>query len=552
MARTHFATLSAWAQVPTQMESENDNSHPFFFPSDVPPIQTDLALKATVDETVQFDRTPFGCINLANIASLYITELEDSYVLEDYNSSRSALMDRYCALVIGLRGRFGLRSDRGRAKPDDQKVSSHLISSPSLEELKFWCEYLEPKEDTLFGITGILYGQRNAQQSEISLVHFALHPDSLLPNNFRDQTPLLDLFWLSMGHIQLHDGTNRVADLSFDLPPEWIRGEPSTQFWKLQSTSRYYVETEITALAKLLQVNLDCMYRFEDVSGVEVNFSNEHPLGSRLPRAMESQWSLIDGTSTSQYIWRSDLHKIASAILSIPLGPLSFLARRLPLSLFKRSEHKELIVNLLKHTTSEGHTGVDPGTHQTESDLLEYFKIETRHFSRQRAELCSQLQSELNPKRVTTPWRAIVEILTLTSKDFRRAVQESVSGAQHNSFWTMKAETWFPPNVVEITPPGGTSTQHKIEFTKLFPNMEIQEFRKTPTHCCDPIPSVLFASLQVVMFYNYENSDELINFVSSMADRVSVSPDQKPGPVSSSLGGYEWDSDIDSALSMTP
>ncbi|KAM7211854.1 hypothetical protein V8F06_012766 [Rhypophila decipiens] len=472
-----------------------------------------------------------GWVNLANLASVYINKVprEDSLVIRQQNSWLP--VNRFIILAMGLRGRYGHRTDRGERLDTQTRARLFTETLDTGEEEACLDTQTAGK---IFGTTGIIWwrqtlGQNEARSDEVC---FAPHPEPLRGRHTIDPTPLDELFWLAIGCLPVRDESRKDVWVVYDLNYEIRRAHRTTQRTH-HNTSRISNNTDIilqiTEVAESetpAEVPRDTPLRFArlDQERIAVGVLRLRPSPHRflmLPGCNILSPYLLEGSAKSRFQKAVSLFPRFGPDESIsgPLLELDSYVDAVPLQTFSR-KRAELCFKIISRLEN-------PKYRLNFEELrIEYWAIAVLILINR--DCYNQIKGRLE-QYSNTGTNAAMPTLDVT---IRHEGQVELAGQRYNINLSGLFPLHFP------TPPGGPAAQPDAQEDPGHPEATQLE----PLLGANPAPLdhvdlqyiadiFLWTAVRLIMVSNTIDSNPLLSMVKNMDDVVLVSASTSPAPI---------------------
>ena len=227
---------------------------------------------------------------------------------------------RLWILIVGLLGRYGHRSDRGR-----------LINAPASGRIDQ--RDLESFDPTaLYGITGVLRYRDSEYSRDVEQgfgqIYFSSHDIETRGSLEPDSVPLDVLFWLCMACVPLPDG--RVFDVSrephehnYKSAPEHRRQLTTLPRYRFQPIKNLSPSSRVLSWAQTLLGGLPELWSLTP----EERAGTESVSGDSDGEGISSPWIKTESLDVERYfrepslLWRTDVQCLALGILKMAWSP---------------------------------------------------------------------------------------------------------------------------------------------------------------------------------------------------------------------------------------
>jgi hypothetical protein len=487
-------------------------------------------------------------------------------------------------LAFGLLGRYGFRADRGRELAGRNMRRLDYVGLEDNEN-----EY-SPYEDKnrLHGATGSL---QHVRKDQFNALYFNPHSKELRGSLRPDNVSLSELFWLAVGCIP---AGNRVFDLSaYDekritdvdrieqgvldevgvFPEIWQECERLQKIKKGRKKAEEEEEDEGKEGTGLLGCSF---FRFEAlrVTRPESKFiewaqamgcktadllvmekqtiSADEEAQALLTQAHQSSWIQVDSlywhaaTSKNIFIWRSDIHCMALALLLLPWSPQHFLfgsvrGRFGHELLCRASVNLSTLMAATRGPVQSWNLPTDQKTllskameelgnymSQTSGSRRDIYKEWRlwRSMDRRKSKAHYALDAALSSTSQSAPIiRNVIGILYLTSRAFRQYVEELALDVSLSKGCVVEVD--MNSNVVRISSPKHEAQQYRLVFTevflghKLLPSTVKVSYRELLLSC-------LKACGRSEWFRQHIQSSGLLELVEMLGDTALVATPYQP------------------------
>jgi hypothetical protein len=432
---------------------------------------------------------------------------------------------------VGLRGRYGHRHDRG------EQISIRTTARLPTEEPNRTDEELWRYSTTtgkLYGITGTIWWRQslNSNETRFDETYYATHLDPVSEAYIADPTPLDELFWLAIGCLPIKNQQGRISRV-YDLTYESRRPIRSTRD----------PNQAVTVDTATFQARSSLNARHREWAAA---------VGATSIKPQDVFYLDMDHITAQQgrnviRIPAADVEKMAVGVLRLSLSPHGFL---LP-------EGKHISVFFPHMRTHHLRNGTE-----TENDMSRLFalslrEVATEHglsdalrglreniqryqnssFSRERAKLCSELDSSISTALGTKgPGLWAVAVLSLTNaRFFRRMIRDLMTVQETQVVDIQVPQTSVRVGGVEyslgvegwdITPPALPNAANEVHQPDRAPRpadqgVELGEVHPNTRHRV--ILTLLWACVRMIAADNHLDSKPLLEMVNRMADIVHVS-----------------------------
>jgi hypothetical protein len=448
----------------------------------------------------KFPSSSTGWVNFAKLAEYYSygSKRGDSLLIRHRETWFP--VHRFFVLAIGLRGRYGHRSDHGEAR--SVKTVARLFTEEGNRDDED--AYLNsPTANKLYGTTGVIWWRQSLDLTETRFdeIYFAQHPDRPRSEDLSDPTPLSELFWLSIGCLPMGDGS-RVFDLDRSNRAPVISTRNNTGAHQI---SEVHFSKRESLLTRHKEWAISMGAGEEEVSCLE------------FPSGMTT-------TGQQPRIRTSDLRDIAHGILKLKLSAGGFLlpAKRNLSSFFPASRFRTVLADPINYANLRG-INLDLDLAPTLERLADHLKLKVvNSFSRQWAELCFQvdslLQTTLIDQVVPKTLQDVIGILTIVDNLFiAQTFPLSVEEHQDTISITTQADKAvvrghvYQLNSALILPNANTDPDPNQQFQTLHILL-----------CC------LKACIRMVAVNNFVDSTPLLDCVNKMTATVHVASNTYP------------------------
>lgn len=481
-----------------------------------------------------------GWVNLAALITAYVPGIKRGKNLQIYEKKAWMPCHRLWILAIGLHGWYGHRKDRGHAIVDINTWGLVIDDEIDSEDDDYG---RAPSTERLYGITGTIRWKRSLDTNEASIdeVYFTSQPTSLRQSLIHDGIDTQTLFWLSVGCCPISIG--RVFDLHRYEPPStvFVTGESPKRSrtnvllpsYELDGSSQFYRFVKHQELNGLNHGGN--RVRWANSMGANMNdlWSLQKFLGPVSPDEENSLWYSLELPSQNDrtFIWQSDIHCIALALMKIKLIPKGFLFdQNNDVMEFMGCERRDLehrVVLLsdwaVKNIASIGITMEDA---QLIGKLPHPRKM--IRFSRRYTQLLYDLEVSLSKRKWDLPLlvQHVVGILTITSQQFQEDLENVLEVPFDAFMWTVEIDKG--KGVVRTIITGNEPLTHNLNFSEVFPDIEVYPKLLAVSYTClaDMILTAFRACLRYRMFENTIDSNKLLRLVRVMDDKVLVSADE--------------------------
>lgn len=556
-----------------------------------PPNVEKIPLRVSKYTSLPVKTSSTGWVNFASALEIYtlqpkLPRRKDLVIAEEQTWLP---VHKLWILAFGLLGRYSYRKDHGTAshKRNAWRLEVEEDSSNIDEERQHFQSSREEYTDLLDGLTGYIWWIGSYSNYGNDNVYFGRHSTADQQELTPDPTPLSTLFWLSMGCIPLVYPKGYVYDLADFRPPyDSTKGDMENS---VDSFYRYKLQIiqpsdYMNKVAKATGASTHTLWRIEKYSGPkeresderesvkeksnkqwinEVGSTREEMESPRLEDQEVKKRNIVDRkgededdhhererhnlrarnpinrtqkdwvqTVTNQgyvHFWRTDIDKLAYAVISLPLGPQGFLFSQT--RHFPNFNYPGQLWSLIELIVPSGLVGV------TEKEMKEIKKVgklpveddNTRlEFRRHRMATLYKCHQTIQQRDWAIPQivRDIIGVLTLTS-GFMSDVLNSMEAKK-----TVCLEVNAEAEIVRMYSSNNGHDpiigEYYLAFARIFDRETLCDelddiFRSTPQQQTDIILTCLSASLQERMVRGQLSSEFLINTFKKMGDIVHVS-----------------------------
>lgn len=477
-----------------------------------------------------------GWINLAALIEFYTPGLTRSNKIHIYDRCAWLPCHRFWLFAIGLRGKYGDRPDRGE---DVVHISPSRLRIQAEGDDDEGGYGTQPATGKLHGSTGTLWWKRSlnptTNESVMDQIYFA--PKRPVTGHAAGlDISISTLFWLSMGCLPLKHPDGRVFDLKRGVKEYHSRPRrdedldyaPETS--KLSGTFGRFVSTGDGDSMWANATGADMKNRWYLKEDFRTDISKRD-----FERELEAERGNWYQTDSGVFIWKSDIHCLALALLHLEISPKGFLFdHRNSLFDFIHRGRVILVTNLLRWTLRGA-----PSMNIREKDVQKFrvslswwesWEVEMP-FSRQEAQDFYEMDEMFRDREWGIPLRVqhIIAVLAICSETFQKQLEE-VANTNHN-MCTISIEVDSGNNLVRTAITGSEPFEHSLDFSTIFPDYE-------PTLPISPITynqhfdimlSALRGYMRRALFCHSLNSKELVELIQGLEDIVYLSPsDQAP------------------------
>jgi hypothetical protein len=556
-----------------------------------PPNIEKIPLRVSKRTSLPVKTSSTGWVNFASALEIYtlrpkLPRQKDLVITEEQTWLP---VHKLWILAFGLLGRYSHREDHGIAphKRNTWRLAVEEDSSNYDEERQHFQSPEGEAIDMLEGLTGCLWWIGSRFVDDNDQVYFGRHSTADQQELMPDPTPLSTLFWLSLGCIPLVYPEGYVYDLAdfrqpyFSTTPNKDKSVPGFYRYRPRSIQPSDYSSKV---AKAMGASIHRVWCIEQHSGRKERESderesvkeesnqqwiNEHGLDreerespglgiqevkkqnvdeqkrgdedghheqerqnlrARNPSLEKTQKDWVQSLTDRGYVhfWRTDVERLAYAIISLPLSPQGFLfgqGRHFPN--FNNPGQLWDLIDLIVRSRLVGVTEEEMAQIRTVSELS-YEDEDTRiKFSRSRMATFYKCDQTIQRRNWAIPQivRDIVGVLTLTSGlmlDILNGIDAKKAVCLEVNTEAQSVRMFSSNNGHDMT-----IAEHHLAIEDIF-NPELLDeldgtFRSTLQQQTDIILTCLHASIRERMVRGQLSSECLINTFKKMGDIVHVS-----------------------------
>ncbi|KIW63247.1 hypothetical protein PV04_10109 [Phialophora macrospora] len=348
-----------------------------------------------------------GWVNIARLTNHYVEDVKFGDTLVIRQREAWFPMHRFFILGVGLRGRYGHRDDRGE-RMTVETTARLVTEEPDQTGEELWRR--STTAGKLYGTTGTIWWRQslNSNETRFDETYFAPHPDPISQADVADATPIDELFWLAIGCLPVRYERD-IISVVYDLTYRSRRPIRSTQ-----GADRTAADGTVSFKARS---SLDARHYEWAASMAAAGVTPENVYYLDMDRGTTQH-----GSATR--LSASDLERMAFGVLKLRVSSQGFL---LP-----ADKRISIFFDHMRPYHLQGSDGdsmdrlfsisfqIEEVSERTLRSLQENIRRrQNSRFSRERALLCSELDSELLTKLGTmgSGLRAVA-VLSLVNRQF--------------------------------------------------------------------------------------------------------------------------------------